>query len=192
MFYQTDNEGFFVGEVEGVWSPVDEVFLAPKGAVSTAPPSTVLPNRARYVDDTWTTIADNRSQTYWVDYEEFTMDVLGDFPVGAVTVDPGPKPLTIEEQRALMRLTFAQLLIGLVEETWITEAEGDQWLQGTLPNSVLTVINTLPLSQQFAAKARALVPSIVDRMDPLVIALGASESKTDAEMDTFFTTYSGV
>jgi hypothetical protein len=192
MFYQTDEEGIFIGEVEGVWSPVDEVFLAPKGAIVTAPPFTELPNKAKYVNNEWITVVDHRGKTYWLDYEKFTMTELGSLPEGAVTEDPGPKPLSLEEERQLMKLTFAQLLIGLVEETWITEAEGEQWLQGILPDAVLTVIDTLPLSQQFAAKARAISPSVILRNDSFVTALGASELKTPEELDTFFTTYMSV
>ena len=89
-------------------------------------------------------------------------------------------------------ITFAQLLIGLVAEGWVTEAEGDGWLTGTLPPAVLAVINTLPEQQRFAAKARALRPSEVLRADPLVAALGAASGKTEAQIDAFFTTYAGV
>ena len=89
-------------------------------------------------------------------------------------------------------LSFAQLLIGLVSEGWITEAEGEGWLVGTLPAPVLTVIGTLPVNQRFAAKARASRPSDVERADPLVAALATAEGKTSAEIDAFFTTYSAV
>lgn len=89
-------------------------------------------------------------------------------------------------------LSFAQLLTGLVSEGWITEADGDGWLIGTLPTAVLTVISTLPTDQQFAAKARAIRPSQIVRTDPLVGALAAAEGKTSAEIDAFFTTYSTV
>ena len=89
-------------------------------------------------------------------------------------------------------ITFAQLLIGLVTEAWITEAEGEAWLAGTLPAPVLSLIATLPAGQQFAAKARALRPSVVMRVDPLVASLGAAQGKTDAELDAFFTTYAQV
>lgn len=89
-------------------------------------------------------------------------------------------------------LSFAQLLIGLVTEAWITEAEGDAWLAGTLPTAVLLVIDGLPSDQRFAAKARALRPSQVLRSDPLVAAMGAAAGKTSAEIDTFFQTYAGV
>lgn len=86
-------------------------------------------------------------------------------------------------------LSLTQLLIGLVVEAWITEAEGEAWLAGTLPSAVLTLIDSLPASQQFAAKARAIRPSAVLRDDPLVAAMGAAAGKTPAEMDTFFRTY---
>lgn len=89
-------------------------------------------------------------------------------------------------------ITFAQLLIGLVTEAWITEAEGDAWLAGTLPTAVNTVIAALPVEQRFAAKARALRPSEVLRADPMVIAMGAAAEKTPEEIDDFFRTYAGV
>jgi hypothetical protein len=89
-------------------------------------------------------------------------------------------------------LSFAQLLIGLVTEQWITEAEGNAWLAGTLPNAVLLVIDSLPAEQRFAAKARALRPSQVLRSDPLVASMGAAAGKTAAEIDTFFLTYAQV
>ncbi|MDK3075152.1 hypothetical protein QO034_18855 [Sedimentitalea sp. JM2-8] len=95
--------------------------------------------------------------------------------------------------RVQMRLTFSQLLIGLVTEGWITEAEGDAWLTGNaLPASAVALVGTLPAPAQFAARARMLRMSEAVRMDPLVVALAAAEGKTDAEIDTFFTTYSGV
>ena len=89
-------------------------------------------------------------------------------------------------------LSFAQLMIGLVSEGWITTAEGEAWLTGTLPAPVLALIATLPLAQQFAAKARALRPTIVERTDPLVSALGAAQGKTPEQLDDFFRTYAAI
>lgn len=102
--------------------------------------------------------------------------------------------VTVEEPPAapVPNLSFAQLLIGLVTEAWITEADGEAWLAGTLPLAVLTVIDSLPVEQRFAAKARALRPSEVLRADPLVTAMGTAAGKTEAEIDAFFTTYAGV
>jgi hypothetical protein len=95
-----------------------------------------------------------------------------------------------EIERASMSLSFAQLLIGLVTEGWISQAAGEAWLAGTLPAQVTAILSTLPVEQQFAAKARALRPSVVQRMDPLVAALGFATGKTAEQLDTFFMTYS--
>jgi hypothetical protein len=99
---------------------------------------------------------------------------------------PGPQPEPVPD------LSFAQLMIGLVSEGWITEAEGEAWLTGTLPAPVLALIGTLPAAQRFPAKARALRPTIVERTDPLVSALGAAQGKTDAQLDDFFQTYAVI
>jgi len=117
----------------------------------------------------------------------------GDFSLVAA---PEPTPPTAEElldaARASMQLSFAQMLIGLVSEEWITEAEGEAWLTGTTPAAVTALIDTLPVNQRFAAKARAVRPSIVLRTDPLVGALATMQGKTAEELDTFFTTYAQV
>jgi hypothetical protein len=106
---------------------------------------------------------------------------------GQPVLDP---PAPTEEQQP--DLSFAQLMIGLVSEGWITTAEGEAWLTGTLPAPVLTLIGTLPTGQQFAAKARALRPTIVERTDPLVSALGAAQKKTPEQLDDFFRTYAAI
>jgi hypothetical protein len=94
--------------------------------------------------------------------------------------------------RAAMQLSFAQMLIGLVTEAWITEAEGEAWLTGAVPAAVSALIGTLPANQRFAAKARAVRPSVVLRTDPLVIALATMQGKAAEELDAFFTTYAQV
>lgn len=105
-------------------------------------------------------------------------------------VDPAPPDPTAV--RATMTLSLAQLLIGLEAEGWLSTAEADGWLDGTLPAPVMALIATLPADQQFAAKARAKRPSVVVRLNPLVIALAAVQGKTDAELDAFFATYAEV
>lgn len=96
------------------------------------------------------------------------------------------------EPHEILRMTFAQLLIGLVSEGWITESEGEAWLQGSLPSPVVALIDTLPQQMRFAAKARAIRPSEVLRRDPLVEMLGAAQGKTAEQLDEFFTKYSQV
>ena len=99
---------------------------------------------------------------------------------------PPPQPASVPD------LSFAQLMIGLVSEGWITTAEGEAWLTGTLPAPVLALIATLPKAQQFAAKARALRPTIVERTDPLVSDLGLAQKKTPEQLDDFFRTYAAI
>lgn len=142
----------------------------------------------------------------WIPFTADAADTGAQFDVAALhaqmAADPSTAPYTPptaeeiaaaqEAARALMSLSFAQLLIGLVAEQWMTEAEGEAWLGGTLPAPVTALIDTLPLEQRFAAKARAIAPSVVLRNDPLLAALGAAQGKTPEQLDTFFTTYAQV
>lgn len=89
-------------------------------------------------------------------------------------------------------ISFAQLLIGVVSEGWITESEGQSWLSGTLPSAVLSLIDNLPVEQRFAAKVRAIRPSTIIRNDPFVVAMGFAAGKTTEEMDKFFQTYANL
>jgi hypothetical protein len=91
-----------------------------------------------------------------------------------------------------MTLSFAQLLIGLASEGWITEQEGDAWADGILPDKVNQMISSLPQEQQFAARMRAKRPSEIVRTDPLVISLGYAGNKSADEMDQFFVKYSRI
>lgn len=103
-------------------------------------------------------------------------------------------PLDIAEQALIVpeSISFAQLIIGLVSEQWISRQEGEAWLQGVLPAPVQMLINTLPENQQFVAIARATRPSVVMRNDPLVTTLASLQQKTPEDLDQFFITYSGV
>ena len=129
-------------------------------------------------------IADAALEANWVQTDEAGIGWLYD---GATFSAPPEKPAPVPAS-----MSFAQLLIGLVAEAWITEAEGEAWLVGTLPAPLLALINSLPASEQFAAKARAIRPSEVLRSNALVVALGAATGKTEAQIDTFFRTYAQV
>jgi hypothetical protein len=102
-----------------------------------------------------------------------------------------PEEPTAEEllrnARAGMTLSFAQLLIGLVERGWITVEEGRAWRDRVaLPGPVQVLIAGFPEGQRFAAETRAYAPSVVARLDPLVVGLGRLSGKTPEEMDAFF------
>lgn len=106
----------------------------------------------------------------------------------------GPLDIAPEQPKpAPTSLSFAQLLIGLVSEQWITVEEGRAWRDRTgLPAQVQAVISLLPKEHQFAAETRALAPSEVLRSDPLVAAMGMAAGKTEEEIDDFFRKYAGV
>lgn len=102
-------------------------------------------------------------------------------------VEPPAPPVPVPN------LTFAQLLFGLVTESWITEAEGTAWLVNrTLPAPVEALISSQPANQQLLVRARALQPTEILRADPMVQAMGAAQGKTSEELDQFFRTYAGV
>lgn len=89
-------------------------------------------------------------------------------------------------------LSFAQLLTGLVDKGWITEAEGDAWLEGRLPNAVRQLINQLPQELRFRSRAKAARPERVLRDDMLVLALADKQGVSPEELDEFFTAYAKV
>lgn len=96
-------------------------------------------------------------------------------------------------ERAAMSLSFAQLLIGLVTEGWITAAEGRSWRDRVaLPDPVVNLITSLPVEQQFAAETRAFAPSAILRLDPLVVGLGLHTGKTPEQIDEFFRKYTNA
>ncbi len=106
--------------------------------------------------------------------------------------ESGPLDITEEVIVVPESISFAQLIIGLVTEQWISRQEGEAWLQGILPAQVQMLIGTLPEDQQFIALARATRPSLIMREDPLVDTLAALQQKTPEDIDQFFITYSGV
>lgn len=98
-----------------------------------------------------------------------------------------PAPQTPEEILAsLPSVSHAQMIAALVIHSVITEAEGEAWLLGTLPDDVLTVISSLPPEAQFVAKLRAIRPSEVSPRDILVPALAAMKGKTTEDLIQIF------
>lgn len=97
-----------------------------------------------------------------------------------------PKPASIPN------LSFTQLLIGLVTESWITELEAEDWLKGILPAPILTLLDQLPVEQRLVVKIKATRPIEIVRADPLVSSLGVVQGKSEAELDDFFIKYAGI
>lgn len=109
-----------------------------------------------------------------------------------IKVDPTKLAAAAQEKRKGMRLSFAQLMIGLVAENWLSEDDARLWLSGTLPPAVVATISLIPADQQFAATARATRPSEVVRTDPLVEMMALAQGRSAEELDAFFQTYSNA
>ena len=120
-------------------------------------------------------------------------EATGDAQIGGTYVN-GVFSLPVSQLEPVpSSISFAQLLIGLVTEGWITADEGRAWRDRvSLPKQVQALISTLPVEQQFAAETRAMAPSEVLRMDPLVVSLGMATGRTEKEMDAFFRTYAAA
>lgn len=140
----------------------------------------------------------NHQKYGWVPYtasgastdpdEKAIFDAAFDVNPAPYVAPPPPTP----QPAIIPALTFEKLLIGLVAEGWITRAEGDAWLNGVLPTSVTLFIATLPVSQQFAATTLAKRPPVVRRNDGLVAIIVATQARTSAQIDAFFTTYAAI
>ena len=164
--FQTDHNGFLVGETFADPDPMDEGnWLIPGGCVEQEPPTLPDGQRAKFVSGTWVVVE----------------------PEGAPVVE-----VEARDPRTDMILSFPQLLIGLVTEGWITEADGNGWLVGVLPPSVEVTINLVPADQRFAARARATRPSEVLRLDPLVQMMSMAQGRSPEEVDDFCVRYATV
>lgn len=109
-----------------------------------------------------------------------------------IKVDPQRLEKVKQDKRGYMRLSFTQLMVGLVKEKWLSEADAQLWLTGVLPPQVQATISLLPEENRFPAMARASRPSEVLRTDPLVEMMALAQGRTAEELDAFFETYSAV
>jgi hypothetical protein len=94
--------------------------------------------------------------------------------------------LNTQDPLEFPELSFAQMLIGLVTLGWITEVEGQGWIEGTLPADVEAYIASLPPEVRFAARAKVSRPSSIIRTDPYVNALAMLKNKQPEEVNQFF------
>jgi len=166
--FQTDHEGFLVGETFADPDPLNEGnWLIPGGCVEQEPPILEPGQGARFADGAWVVV------------EPVSV------PEPEAAAEPG-----IEIVPAAM--SFAQFMIGLVAEKWITEDDGRLWLTGTLPPQVISTINLIPAEQRFATTAKAMRSPVVYRDDPLVQMMTLVQKRSAAEVDDFFRTYASA
>lgn len=105
---------------------------------------------------------------------------------------PRQDQIITAEQKALVTLSslpavsHPQIIAALIVAEIITEAEGVDWIKGTLPSEVEAAIASLPVEQRTIATLRAIRPSSVEPSDPLVAALADAKDKSEAEMVALF------
>lgn len=111
---------------------------------------------------------------------------------GWVYVAPQSEP--IEQQRLRWGLTRRQVIIGMVAEGLISDAEGLALAQnGTPPAAVEAIIQAMstPL-QRSAARITLASFTVAYRIDPMTQVFQAAGGLSDAQMDAFFQGYTNV
>lgn len=96
-----------------------------------------------------------------------------------------------EAWRSQSKISKTNMIVGLMEEEWITEDDADEWSKGNqLPLPIKNALNLIPPGKN-RAKMRVQLNSFVTccRDDELVVLLVAAYGKTEDEMDEFFRTY---
>lgn len=102
-----------------------------------------------------------------------------------------PKP-DMAAVRPFMKLTFSQLLVATVADEWMSEADGELWLAGTLPDFIQGFITELPVDQQFSTKVQMLKMTTISRLHSIIAKWAAALNKTDEEIDALFEKYSNI
>lgn len=181
VVYQTDFNGVYVGPTLADPSPLEPgVWLIPAGCVEVPPPAVDAGFIAVWRDGDW--------QVMRLPSEEVAAE------------NPGLSPEELLEiERASMTLSFAQFLVGLVEQEWIAEDEANAWLSAnSLPAAVEAAIATLPeegpggVKPRLRARARALRPTEILRTNELLLMMAAVRGAGPEQLDDFFRFYAGV
>lgn len=128
-----------------------------------------------------------------VTFENGQKVVRPETPEDLASVQPAP-------DRAAMKLSRRQVIIGLTREGLITEAEALAWSTAdALPLAIETLILSMPADQQTEARVTLMTFVEALRLDPMVAMLADAASKPpdgaaldDAALDAFFATYSQI
>lgn len=125
----------------------------------------------RYIDPAHTLVADDNGWSGRADA----------LPPGVTPAayEPPPEPVPAT-------ITPRQLILGLLSDGHITEAEAEAWTQGTLPAAVETVLATLPATEAVVARISLRTMREVRRDDPLTATIAAHAGIDDAGVDDAF------
>lgn len=113
----------------------------------------------------------------------------GDAGPGWLVVDGQlvpPETATAVSLADLPAVSLAQIVTILIEDGFLTEAEGAAWMAGVLPTAVSALIDTLPADQRIYARLRAARPTDVRAADPLILALAQGMQADEAAVVDWF------
>lgn len=112
---------------------------------------------------------------------------------GAKFTAPADAAPDLSALRASMTMTRRQVIIGMVSEGLISEAEGIALAAtGAAPAAVEAMIATLPANEQAGARITLAAFTVAYRLDPMTAIFQQAGGMTDAQMDAFFTAYAAV
>lgn len=115
-------------------------------------------------------------------------------PVAPYSAPPEPSPDEIAAAaRSGMSLTRRQVIIGMVLEGLISQAEGIAMSTAkTPPAAVETMLAEMPEPQQTVARITLADFTVAYRLDPMVALFQTAGGLTDAQMDAFFVGYAAA
>lgn len=169
IVYQTDAQGFYVGETTADPDPVDKgSWLIPGGAVQAAPPDVDEGFAAKWDGEGWLIV-----------------------PIPDEDEAPQDDPLTIEERRAAASIDTADFLVKIAREPFeiITKAEAVAAAsQGAVPQSFAAILDMMDDDQRFEAEVRWGRDDRVSRMNPLLVFVAQHQYGNDADevLDAIF------
>lgn len=170
-----------------------------------------------FVNDDWEQVEDHRGEEYWLTADRLDdednvvnsaknkvrIDALGPLPDDVTDQEPGPFDTWVDgawvedveaKRLTIVSLTRRQMLLGLKAGGYITAQEAvDAAATGAIPAAVQAIFDNLPTQDERDDAAITWASmSVCERMNPLVIALGAANGLTAEQLDTFFETFAAV
>lgn len=114
-----------------------------------------------------------------------------------ITADPQIKldaaAAALLEARNKQQLTKRQVIIGMINEGFITETEGMAMAKtGDIPAALSAIIDTMAPLEQTAAKVTVATFTVAYRLDPMTQLFQIAGGLTDEQMDSFFEAYKVV